>query len=98
MTLVLPSIVATPFFTETVKCSTLIFDFANFARIFCSIAESGRACAGLAGTVLGRATGFACPHPAMAMARISVQKIFFTAGECTTQSAGTLYPHSRRGD
>ena len=37
ITLVLPSIVATPFCTDTVKCSALIFDFANFARMVRSI-------------------------------------------------------------
>jgi hypothetical protein len=40
MTLVLPSSVASPFTTETVKCSSRIFDFASFVFIARSIWES----------------------------------------------------------
>src|SRR5665213_3157579 len=69
ITFVLPSIVATPFCTETVKCSALIFDFVNFARMTRSIWASGT----LAVMAFGLATDAAWLSPAIAAARTSAE-------------------------
>jgi hypothetical protein len=83
--LVLPSIVATPFCTETVKCSTLIFDFPNFARIVRSIRASGTFDAPATGLI----TDVAWLSPEKTTAKASAEISFLTLFKAYTINAAS---------